>query len=276
MIFSSKETVEDKVIRELLQGPKTAKSLVISLQKQNFPVTIQGVYKVLKTLISEEIVIKRGKIYEILEEWKKKVTQVFESEGNKLILGEGESIQFDLSSLIHLEQQWKNIVTPLHEKHENFPIFFYNPHYIWSYISESRKRSEQDYFESFKKDRKFAFSLVGHDDINEIQTKHKFQNEYVQWAIGSKVSKDTDYPTIFANYIITTRISKRLSEEIEKAYRESEDSVSLEGRLQKIGIEKKKVKLIIERNREKAKKLRKKLSKEFFVPQELIEKFDLY
>jgi len=276
MIFSSKERVEDKVIRELLEGEKTAKVLVNSLQKQNFPVTIQGVYKALKTLISEEIVIKRGKTYSLLEEWRKKIVEHFEQNTNQILLGEGEIIQFDLSSLIHLEQQWKNVILPLHNKNKNFPIFFYNSYYIWPYISENRKRSELQYYQSFLEDKKFAFSLVGNNDSKETETKKIFQNEFVQWALGEKIFPDTDYPTIFADYIITTRISKQITEKIEEVYKTSDTLEELEDNLQKIGIEKKKVKLIIERNKEKAKKLRKKLSKEFFVPQELIQEFDLY
>jgi hypothetical protein len=106
--------------------------------------------------------------------------------------------------------------------------------------------------------------------------KKELQNEYLQIAVGIEQFAKTDYPTIFGDYIITTRLSQRLVQEIEHVYQDSTDSATLEMRLQKIGIEKKKVRLIIERDRDKARKLRKKLSREFFVPQELVQEFTLY
>lgn len=276
MIFSSKESVEDKVIRELLGGEKTAKVLINSLQKQNFPVTIQGVYKALKTLISEEIVIKRGKTYSLLEEWRKKVIEHFQQNTNQLLLGEGETIQFDLKSLIHLDQQWKNIILSLHKTYQNFPIFLYNPFNIWMHLGGTRKQSEEKYYKSFEENKVYGFLGIKYQNKADIEFKKDFQNEYFQVAFSDPLFSDTDYPTIFADYIITTRISKQITEKIKQVYTSNTTIEELEENLQKIGIEKKKVKLIIERNKEKAKKLRKKLSKEFFVPQELIKEFDLY
>jgi hypothetical protein len=167
-------------------------------------------------------------------------------------------------------------VLPLHESHPHDPIFFYNFHYIWLHLSESRKQSELSYYASIAENRNHAFSLVGSKSAYDIEVKKKLQNEFVQWAVGTEHFSKTDYVTVFSDYIITTRMSSRLASEIEECYNDNYNITSLESKLQKIGIEKKKVRLIIERDKEKAKKLRKKLSKEFFVPKELIEQFNLY
>ncbi len=276
MIFSSKESVEDRVIRELLNGEKTAKGIVGSIQKQNSSVTIQGVYRVLQTLIAEEIVIKRDKGYSLLEEWRKKVVESFEKIPNQLFLSEGESIQYELKSLVHLDQQWKNIIFSLNKEYPNFPVFLYNPYNIWIRLGGSRKESEVNYYKSFTEGKTYGFFGIKYASPYDTDFKKEFQSDFFKVTFDNQNFLDTDYPTIFADYIITTRISKQTTEKIKQAYEASSSSKELEENLQKIGIEKKKVKLIIERNREKAKKLRKKLSREFFVPKEIIKEFDLY
>ncbi len=276
MLLSKKESNEDRIIRFLLGKEQSVKNLSKSLQHEGISVTIQGIYKLLRGLIGEEIVIKRGNLYSLSEEWRGKVIDTFEERQNRFELAEGESVRLDLASLVHLDQQWKNIVLPLHEAHPLFPIFFYNPHEIWIHLNESRKKSEYAYYASFRENKSYAFCLFGGNTIHDQNMKKELQNEYLQIALGIEQFPRTDYPTIFGDYIITTRLSTRLTQEIEAAYQESGDTNSLERRLQKIGIEKKKVRLIIERDRAKAKKLRKKLSKEFFVPQILIKEFDLY
>lgn len=276
MILSKKETLEDRLIRLLLERDQSVKSLNKALVAEGVSVTVQALYKLLRSLVVDEVVIKRANVYALSEEWKERVVERFEQTHNRFELAEGEAITFDLASLVHLDQQWKNIVLPLHNAHPTSPVFLYNPHEIWIHLNESRKKSEYAYYSSFKQNKTYAFSLFGGDTEHDRTMKKELQNDYLQIAVGVEVFSKTDYPIIFGDYIITTRISKRLSEEIDIAYKESHTKEILENRLQKIGIEKKKVKLIIERDREKAKKLRKKLSKEFFVPQEIIKEFNLY
>lgn len=276
MLLSKKESLEDRLTRLLLPSEQSVKSLAKHIQNEGVQVSIQGIYKVLRALTESEIVIKRGHLYSLSEEWRERIIDTFEKTQNRFELAEGESITLDLTSLVHLDQQWKNIVLPLHNAHPTAPVFFYNPHEIWIHLNESRKKSEYAYYESFKQNKTYAFALFGGDTGHDRAVKKELQNEYLQIAVGVEAFPKTDYPTIFGDYIITTRISKRLSEEIESVYKETIVDTVLEERLQKIGIEKKKVKLIIERDRDKAKKLRRKLSKEFFVPPALIKEFALY
>lgn len=276
MIFSTNESLEERFIRYLLEKDQTVKGLRKYLADEGRKVTIQGVYKALRLLVAEEVVIKRGTLYSLSEEWRNRTIDTLSKSNNRFELAEGERISFDLASLVHLDQQWKNVVLPLHEAYPTAPVFFYNPHEIWIHLNDSRKESEQIYFKSFKENKAHAFCLIGGATVQDQSLKRELQNEYVQVFIGVEHFSKTDYPTIFGDYIITTRISPRLADEIEECYMSSSDTVSLEVKLQKIGIEKKKVRLIIERDREKAKKLRKKLSKELFVPKELVEQFNLY
>jgi hypothetical protein len=275
MLFSPKESTEDSLTRLLIAGQKSVKELQILLEHDKKAVTFQGIYKALTALLKSELVIKKGSLYFINEEWRQKVISNLDS-GNSFVLGDKEKINYELSSLIHLDQYWKNLILPLHKAHPEDPIFIYNPHEIWLHLSEQRKQSELDYYESFSKNKIFAFYALGGNTIHDQSIKKQFQNDYLQINVGNEYFPKTDYPVVFNDYILTTRISKSNSEKIEKCYAESETAEELELRLQKIGIEKNKTKLIVLKDREKAKRLRKTLSKKFFIPPSLVKKFDLF
>ena len=276
MLFSDNELLEESCIRYLLHTQSTVKGLCKKLASEGKRPSIQGVYKALRLLISQEIVIKHGTLYSLSEEWRKKTLDALKTNTKGFELSEGERISFDLASLIHLDQQWKNIAIPLQEASPNQPIFIYNPHEIWPHLSESRKESEATYYGAFLKNKTYVFHAIGGSTSLDKRMKKELENTYRRMNVGIEYFKKTDYPTIFGDYIITTRLSPHLANTIELCYKESQNLESLEQKLRAIGIEKKKVKLIIERNREKAKKLRKKMSRDFFVPKELVEEFGLY
>ncbi|MEI7620004.1 MAG: hypothetical protein WCJ57_00345 [Candidatus Falkowbacteria bacterium] len=276
MFFSLKESLEDSIIRHLLNNEAKVKDLQQRLLKDKINVTSQGIYKILKYLISQEIIIKYGQFYSLNEEWRNRAIKGLNKNNQGIALTEGEKISFYLNSLIHLDQQWKNVVLPLHQAYPQDPIFLYNPHEIWIHLNEQRKISEYEYYASFAAKKIHAFCVFGGNTIHETIIKKELQNEYMQVAIGVEYFSKTDYLAIFNDYIVTTKLSKPLTKKIEDCYQSTENMAELEKQLQMIGIEKKKTKLTIERNREKAKKLRKRMSKQFFVPKELIKDFNLY
>lgn len=277
MIFSKNETFEDIIIEQLLSKESSVREIHLFFQKKNISITVQGIYKILRHLISDEIVLKRKNIYSLSEEWKNKIITHFQEKENKVItLSENESIKLNLNSLVHLDQQWKNIVIPLQKQKKDFPVFLYNPHKFWLYLSPSRKESELNYYQSFQERKIFCFSLIGGDTLHDQKLKKNLKHDYLQINIDKNILPKTDYLIIIQDYIITTRLSKNISKEIEFLYTQSSDEENLEKEIQKLNIEKKKVKLIIERNHEKAKKIRKRLSKDFYISRELREKFDLF
>ena len=275
MIYTKKESLEDRIVRYLILKNQTIHTLDTELQNEKIHATHQGIYKSLRFLIKEEVVVKHKDYFSLNEEWKSKLVNDLQSDRN-FELSEHESIYFDLNSLIHLDQQWKNITLAIQKNISQFPIFFYNPHDIWSFLSDSRKKSEETYYKNLEKDKIFTFTVNGGNTEFDKLIKKQRENDYFKVNLGEEIFKKTDYITIMDDYITTVRINKKTSELIEKCFKESENFITFQKEIQKVGIEKKKVKLIIERNKEKAKKLRKKISKDFYISRELREKFDLF
>lgn len=276
MIFSKNESVEDKIICLLILKKHTVKSMRKTLIENDLNITIQGIYKILKSLILDEIILKRGIFYELNEEWRIKLATIFNKQIETLSLTEGDNVRFDLKSLIQLDQQWKNIIVPLQETFLDYPVFIYNPHKIWIHLSNSRKESEENYYKSFLNKKKYLYSIIGGDTTFDKVDKKSIENEYVKIETNDNILKNTDYLIVINDYIIITRISKKLADLIEKYYQENTTTQEFEIRLQNLGIERSKIKLIIERNKEKAIKLRKRMSRDFYISKELKEKFKLF
>lgn len=276
MLFSSQTSLEETILEFLLKKPMTSKVIHAGLSKEGRNVTIQAIYKALNALISQEVVLKHSTMYSLSEEWRKRAIRALERKYSPFELAEGERISLDLSSLVHLDEQWKNIVLPLHDLYPGFPSFFYNPHELWLHLSDSRTASELAYFKSFKDTKTLAFYAIGGSTLHDKEFKQQFQNEYFQISSGNRFFPDTDYPTIFGDYVIMTRISPTLAKAIENIYETSTNTIELTKNIQALEFENKKIKLIIERNHHKAKRLRKKLAADFHIPQELREKFDLF
>ena len=275
MLFSSKETLEDKIIRYLVSGEKSANELLGLLLSESKKYTLQAVYGALRSLVDTELIVKRGKIYYLNEEWRVRVASQLQNHTN-VELAEGEKVTYNLSSLHHEDLQWKNIVLPLHDEYPSDPIFFFNYHYIWIHLNESRRKSELDYYAAFSKNRVPAYCIIASDSQQDREVKRLIQDEFVQVAIGKKLYDAGEYKTIIGDYIITNILPTRVADEIEECYKKSANTAELEIRLHRLGLAKKKVKLVVERNKLKAKKIRKRFSSEFHIPPELVKTFDLY
>lgn len=277
MIFSSHEHLEDKIVRILLEKKHTAKELLTRINTgTSTHISSQGVYKTLKNLCENEVILKRSFYYSIHEEWRRRVGLFFITPQQPLVINEGEKLRFEFISLTELDHHWKNIVLPIQDSIPGFPIFGYGPHHIWINLDESRKESEHIYHTSFLKEKRYSFSVLGGTTIHDTYAKKFLENEFVQISLGKKLFPDTDYPVVFNDYIVTAKLPKNIAQKIELLHEQEKTTESLNKKLAQLELEKMKIKLIIERDKEKAKRFRKKISVDFYIPKKLRDEFDLF
>lgn len=277
MIFSNKETIKDLIIKELLIKNKNAEELQKDIKnKNNINISLFGLYKILRGLKKEEgSIIKVGKDYSISEEWKKKAVEALSSTNNNILLEDKEKLDFKFNSLVNLDHYWKNLVLAFHIENKS-PIFFYAKHLFWTML-RTREKSEKEYIGSFNKEKRFAFYSISGNDKSDKMFKEEFSSEYIKINTAEGlILGNNQQLTIFDDYIITTVIPKNIQNTIDKHYKEEENIDILKSKIEKLHIENKNIRLIIERNKQKAKMFRKKLSKNFYIPKELIKKYDLY
>ncbi len=276
MIFASRESIEDSIIRLLSKGKSTPLKLFEAINNGGVKVSYQAVYKALKYLISDTIVVKSGKEVVISQEWINKLSNQLSGSFILPPLSAGESVSYSYLSLAHLDAYWKHINKALEQKYQGFPVFIYNPYGIWLHLNE-RYESEINYLKEFENNKQYGFLVIGNDSALDRDLKKNYQNNYLQidlWKNSSLL--ETDYFTIHGDYIITTKLNKKLAPRITYIYKSILDIGKAKPELEKILKISSKSRLKLEYNPEKAKVLRKKLFKNFFVPVEIKDKFDLF
>ncbi len=277
MLFTSKETVEDIIIRLLSKGKTTPLELHEQIVADGENVTVQAVYKALRYLIKDSVVVKSGRNVEISQEWVNTLSSTFNTQTTLPQLADGEAAVYNYKSLVNLDAYWKHLMRALDDKLGNYPVFLYNPFQIWYHISE-RTQSEDEYYESFAGKKHYAFVVLGNNSKLDQDFKKKFHNDYLQIDTWAKSTlKENSYLTIIDDYIVDTILDGKLTLAI-KTYYEASSTNSEEAKeqLNKVLSSTNKSKIKIERNAKKARVLRKKLFKNFYLPKEIKEKHNLF
>ncbi len=276
MLFTSKESLEDIIIRLISKGKSTPEQLFEDITRNEKNCTIQAVYKALRFLTKSSVLVKSGKQLELSQEWIDKVSQAFSTQTTLPQLADGESALYHYRSLVNLDAYWKHLMKALDDKFQNAPVFLYSPYHIWYHISE-RTQSEADYFNNFQTNKHFGFFVIGNSSAIDQSFKKQFQSDYLQidtW--GKSPLKKDNYLTIIDDYIVDTILDKKLTRAIESYYFSNLPIEQAAPRLNQVLSAPSKSKIKIERNARKANKLRKQLSKNFFIPKDLKEQYTLF
>lgn len=276
MLFSDNKSLEDLVIELLLGQEITVKNLYRQvLEKHDESVTIQAVYKVINQLIDAGVVLKVGKIITISREWTDTVARQFNQQTLPLIT-EGESITYNFRSFSHLDAYWKTLTMQLLHLDDQFPVFFYVPHDFWILIPD-RQASEERYYESFNQKQAYAYYLIGGETTADKAFKKQYTTEYMRIDLDSKANfKRTRHYTVIENFIVTTELTSGSAEIIDNLYKNCHSLQELETKLQPIFNRDQRLRIKLEHKADKARKLRKKISRNFYVPADLVEKYDLF
>lgn len=274
MIPLENKGLEEKALFYFLKGENTAKAFKSHLESLGSPVTIQGVYKAINKLVAEGVLVKNKMRLVVSREWVEALIEKLGGNTVELEMAEGEITTHQFMSLSQLDAYWKHRISTILATFSNFPMFSYETHSIWVYLSD-RKESEEKFFQSFEKNKRFAFFRVGGTTFGDREYKKKYASEYLKIDTTDKRILG-DHMSIVGDYIVTTKLEKAIEARIDEVFLEKQSESDIHESLEKILSKKQKVKLSIERNKEKAKKYRKKIAENFYVPQELIKKYDLF
>ncbi len=275
MISSNKKSIEDLIVELLAKYPYSeGVELVGHVQKLRPNTVKQGVYKALKTLLGSEVVSKIGGKYFLSRVWMNKISKLFQSKkqftGDAVFeLEEGESISYYFPSLLTCDTYWAHVFDLLIEwTPENKPVFVWNPH---EWFAIGRKNEEIDIFKQFKTKNKYAFySIHGKTKLDQL-FKKDWTHELVSISMGSpSFGPSNYYLNIFDDLIIEVFIDENLAAKIENFYQNNQE-LTTENTLffERLISQKYKIRMKISKNTKKASLLRKKLSKDFYIPKHL-------
>lgn len=276
MLYSQDRELEDRIVELLVNSDHTVKSIHKTISpKLSRPVTLRAIYKSVNKLIDANVLIKVGKKVILNREWSQS-TQLGLSGKKKLpLLSIDEKIVYTLSSMTHIDTYWKTITSQIHEENK-FPVFFYNPHDIWIYIPE-RRDSEDSYYRSFDKLKQHAFFSVGGTSDADKKFKQKYQSDYLQIDLSKSTYFNRNaHITILGNYIITVTLPKTCATCIDALYNQNESEEVMINKMREIVQTPQEIKIVVENNSNKAKKLRKRLAKNFHIPQNVKKNCKLF
>ena len=275
MISSTKQSIEDLIVELLAKHPYSEGVELVRLVKAIRPKTVkQAVYTALASLHENEVVSKIGGKYFLSRVWLNKINKLFQNKkqfatDTVFELEEGESISYYFPNLLTCDTYWAHVFDLLIEwVPENRPIIVWNPH---EWFAVGRKEEEQDIFKQFIAKKKYAlYSIAGKTPLDQ-EFKKDWTNPFVSVSTGSTtVFADNYYLNIFDNIMIEVFIDEALSNKIAKFYQENQKTTpeNIQA-FEHLISQKYKVRMKISRNTKKSSALRKKLSRDFFVPKQL-------
>lgn len=271
MLFSDNESIEDRVVKILTQGSYSASEMYTLLSKVHPHPTLQALYKALRILFKNSVIVKNGKKITLSKEWTKKIIKSLKLATPVPPIDQNESVSYTFSSLSHLDSYWKHIMNALQEELYGYPVFMYNPFGIWIHLSD-RYKSEVEYLNDFTKNKQYGYWILGNENHFDNALKKKFQSEYLQ--IATKQDTNRSYLTVIGPYTISVNFNRALDQKISKIF-QSPNALSpeeLQSAFRKPG----RIRLKFEHDLNKAKKHRRLMSKHFYIPQSIKKKFDLF
>lgn len=259
-MIGNTQSLEWLILTELKKKSRTGVELVSLLEKKRKGTTKQGVYRVLRVLTQQEIVVVSKKEYLLARTWVDKMAQFFVSaqkdsahtvvpEQNFLLLSDGDSITYTFKNPIATDNFWNHAIHLLLDvQSKNVPVCFYNPH---NWFLFAHRESEQSLLKTLLRKKCALRVLNGTRDPMDVFVKKFFTNEQLQYFAAPKsiFKKRNYYLSVFGDFQIEVWLDATIQKKIDEWYAhtttETKESL-LE--LQKIVLAKGKTKMKISRD----------------------------
>lgn len=272
MIISQKTTLEDQII-EILSGTGGVSAMIIKkvIDEHHGGSTLQGIYRVLRKLQDESVVVKEKQGYSLRISWVMRMIEFGERlEKNYIkasyisdLVPEGETKHTWRFTQIQKMMQFRyQLLSALAKNNPESNCLSYSPH-LWQILVD--KDQELHFEENFLSQIKNSFVVIGNrtylDQFIYSVLKDSYTNKHFYLAFpDEKIEKDyLKAVDIIGDYIVTTKYSKDIFSRIEKMFyctKPTEDIDSLD--ILPICTRGAKVKITIAKDPKKAKMYRKR------------------
>lgn len=271
MIFIENR-LENIIIEKLSSGSVHSPDLISQISKEQ-SVTDQGVYKALSFLLENEIVTKNKKLLSLNTLWVEKlknftnsVSETYSTDdfNNFLLLDDKERLTYHFKNITKLDIHWMHIVLLMLKRFKDTPFVIYNPH-CWFMME--RPHTESVFFDWINKNRRTTFFLIGGNTKLDKIVKKQLGTEHVKIELDTegKFPKEK-YIAIIGDYIIYSSYGANFNNKIDTFFSSHTelDQSTING-LKNVIQKNTEPKIIIERNKTKAIKLSKQITKNHFV-----------
>jgi len=278
MLVGANKNLEDHILEVLsLRKETTVTDIEEHLKKKNRHATEQGIYRILRKLQQEGVIIKHKKFYGLRLAWLLELsalvdqmenTYLKESYLQQFLPANGKQHTWHFHDLFKMTSFWSQLLLAIAKNSTTKISFNYSPH-LW-YVPLQAEQEEQfmnTYFREIKK----AYMIVGSRSPFDkhtltVMNKHNTQEErYLASTSSEHISKNpSDYLDIIDDYIVSIKLSpkatKAIEELCEKATPLRPDELY---QIHKMCNKDMKSKIILKNNHQKAEIYRKKFKKIF-------------
>lgn len=280
-------TINNLILTSLSEGPKKGVDLIEEIKHKRKGSTKQGVYKALRGLLESERVIKYRKNLALNQLWLNKVDAFLRQTDKNYLINKKPKKSHD--SIDWMQEGSKmSLVFNSYELHDKFyshlfsliikktdpqsPIYVYNPH-EWFVLGVNLKKNEDYLFGWLKEIKRQLYFTIGYNTTLDRKFREEYGSDEIQIALDEKIKFPMNYSVnIIGNYIAESRSDMQFAENMHTIYENTEDYHEAGQRVRELLQKKYRLKMIISYDTKRAKKLKDKLAKNFFVPRELREK----
>ena len=254
MLYTNIEKIDDRIVKKLLEnGPHTIAQFESSLNDKSR----RAIFKSLRQLIDNGVVIKVKQSYLLNEEWVGQVRQAIDKD--RIVIPEispGDKITYEFKSLVKVDELWKSLY--LSGYMNSSPTVFYNSHNIWPLVP-GRQASEELYYQSLRPNKKTYFVIGSNTKLDQIFKKEN-ESRYLKINLDRR-----HFITINGNIIVQVILPLYFIQKIDHLYQAYENDPSVIKRIKQLLGTEVKVKMTIKQKEKKVIKLQKQLLKNFYV-----------
>lgn len=271
--------IENDIIAHLAEGSLPTKALVKTIAGER-SVTDQGVYKALKYLIDNEVVTKEKRTVGLSYAWLERlvaftddVAREYEmSDMNDFLrLNDKEKASYTFTEYFKSDTHWAHIFFLL-AKRIDAPIFLLSAH-NWFVIA--RPDTESVIYEWANRAQRHMYTLTKSNTALDKAAQKTIESDFVHFYHDEDMSAPLNhFVTVIGDFIFDFIIPEHVADTIEKYYAMytelNEESI---GAFRTLSDTKWPVKFTVEKNVAKARKLRRRIAKDFFISADVKKKW---
>lgn len=279
MLLGVKKNLEDHIIVCLSRGGnQTVKQIGQWLVKKHaIHVTEQGIYRVLRKLHDDGIVVKEKNLFSLRIPWlldlsalvdRMQETYLQESYLREILPEEGERYSWYFTDLTKMNSFWSQLLLAMAKKSDSSIALNYSPH-LWYELTQQEQEAQfqRVFFDTIRA----AFTIIGNKTFLDKYSATILSDEYKKnqyyFADPGSVLIDKNaslYIDVVDDYVLCTKMDQDISDHIDRLYQETTPHTDLHStNLLDIFANKARIKMVLRRDPKKAAIYRKRFEKIF-------------
>lgn len=281
MLLGANHSLEDTVIPLIAQkGRTTAQDLHQKIGKQHAEVTIQGIYRVLRKLQKEGVIVKEKKVYSLRIPWLLDImllvdtmekTYLQENYMSHLLpMEEGQQRIWYFTNNLKMSDFWSQLLLAMAKKSDKKISLNYCPH-AWFHLVQ--KEQEEQFVKTFLQSIHKDYIIIGGKtalDQYTAKALSPYEAECSYLANPDEyIEKDrSKYICIIGQFVLIISLEPQVATKIDTFYKDvwHSDEISSADMLHLLSdllTERTKIKIVLKNNHILAKKYYKKFEKVF-------------